>query len=76
MTKYLLGAATAFALLSAPALACDSCNKKDTTAQADKKDDNGCHCTKDGGTCKCGEKCTCDHCKAKGSEKKPEPKKA
>jgi hypothetical protein len=38
MTKYLLGAATAFALLSAPALACD-CNKKDTTAQADKKDD-------------------------------------
>jgi hypothetical protein len=72
MTKYLLGAATAFALLSAPALACD-CNKKDTTAQADKKDDKGCHCKSTGadGKCKCGEKCACDHCKPK----KEEPKK-
>jgi hypothetical protein len=70
MTKYLLGAATAFALLSAPALACDSCNKKDTTAQADKKDDKGCQC-KNAGTdhkCKCGEKCAC-------KPQKEEPKK-
>ena len=76
MQKYLLGAATAFVLFAAPALACDECNKKDTTAQADKKDDKGCHCktTAADGKCKCGDKCTCDHCKPKG-EKKDDTKK-
>jgi hypothetical protein len=75
MTKYLLGAAAAIALVATPAAACDGCNKKDVTAQADKKADTGCHCTKDGGKCKCGEKCTCDHCKMKAGEKKDDTKK-
>lgn len=78
MTKFLLGAAAAFTLVAAvPAAACDDCDKqhKQTTAQADKKDDKaGCHCKGTGadGKCKCGDKCTCDHCKA---GKKDEPKK-
>jgi hypothetical protein len=78
MLKYLLGAAAAFALFAAPALACEDCkncpNKKVTTAQADKKDAPGCHCKTTGadGVCHCGDKCTCDHCKA---GKKDEPKK-
>jgi hypothetical protein len=79
MLKYLLGAAAAITLLAAPASACDDCkncpNKKDTTAQADKKDDKSCHCDKAGGPCKCGDKCTCDHCKQK-NEKKEETKKS
>jgi hypothetical protein len=80
MLKYLLGAATAIAFFAAPASACDDCkncpNKKDTTAQVDKKADKGCHCKTTGadGVCKCGDKCTCDHCKAKG-DKKEETKK-
>jgi len=74
MLKFILGAAAAFALYAAPASACDDCKNcnhaKATTAQADKKDDKGCHCkgTVDG-KCKCGDKCTCDHCKAKGTTK-------
>jgi hypothetical protein len=79
MLKYLLGAATALSLFATPATACDDCKncpKKDTTAQADKKDDKGCHCTKDGGKCKCGDKCTCDHCKSKAAESKTETKKS
>ncbi len=76
MLKYLLGGAAAIALFAAPASACDGCkNGKDTTAQADKKPDTACHCTKDGGTCKCGDKCTCNHCKSKAGEKKGETKK-
>jgi hypothetical protein len=77
MTKFLLGAAAAFALFAAtPASACDDCKNCDhnKTAQADKKDDKGgCHCKGSAdGKCKCGDKCTCDHCKA---PKKDEPKK-
>jgi hypothetical protein len=79
MTKYLLGAAAALALFAAPASACDDCkncqHKKDVTAQADKKDDKGCHCSKEGGKCKCGDKCTCEHCKMKAGEKKDDTKK-
>ena len=76
MLKYLLGAAAALALFAAPASACDDCkncpHEKDTTAQADKKDDKGCHCkgTAADGKCKCGDKCTCDHCKPKKEETK------
>ena len=76
MVKYLLGAAACVALFATPAVACDSCNKKDVTAQADKKAEPGCHCTKDGGTCKCGEKCTCAHCKEHKGEKKDDTKKS
>jgi hypothetical protein len=73
--KHLFAAAAALALFAAPALACDECNKKDVTAQADKKE--GCHCKSTGadGKCKCGDKCTCDHCKPKGAEKKDDAKK-
>jgi hypothetical protein len=74
MLKYLLGAALGLALYATPASACDGCNKKETVTQADKKDDKGCHCTKDGAKCKCGEKCTCANCKM--HEKKDEPKKS
>jgi hypothetical protein len=81
MTKFLLGAAAALALFATPASACDDCkncpHKKDVTAQADKKDDKGCHCkgTVADGKCKCGDKCACDHCKMKAGEKKDETKK-
>jgi hypothetical protein len=78
MLKHILGAAAALTLFAAPVSACDDCKNcphdKNTTAQADKKDDKGCHCTKEGGKCKCGDKCTCEHCKAKG-DKKDAPKK-
>ncbi len=82
MQKYLYGAAAALFLLAAPspAPACDDCkscdHKKPVTAQAEKKDDKSCHCTKDGGTCKCGEKCTCAHCKEHKGEKKDDTKKS
>jgi len=73
MLKIILGAAAAIALFAAPASACDDCkncqHKKETTAQADKKDDKACHCKGTEGACKCGDKCTCDHCKHKGDKK-------
>jgi hypothetical protein len=80
MLKYLLGAATAFALLATPASACDDCKScphaKNATAQADQKDDKGCHCKgNEAGKCTCGDKCQCDHCKAK-VEKKDDTKKS
>jgi hypothetical protein len=76
MLKFAIAAAAAFAFFATPASACDDCKgKKETTAQADKKEEKGCHCTKEGGKCKCGDKCTCDHCKEKG-DKKDAPKKA
>jgi hypothetical protein len=79
MLKHLLAAAAAFALFATPVLACDDCkscpHKKDTTAQADKKDEKGCHCGKEHEKCKCGEKCTCAHGKDK-VEKKDETKKS
>jgi len=80
MLKYLLGATLGLALYATPATACDDCkncdHKKDVTAQADKKPE-GCHCKTTGadGKCKCGDKCTCDHCKPKGGEKKEDTKK-
>jgi len=75
MMKYLLGAAAALTLFAAPASACDDCKNcphaKATTALADKKDDKGCQCNKaTDGKCKCGDKCTCDHCKPKKEETK------
>ena len=78
MLKYLLGAATAIALLATPVSACEDCKNcqhhKETTAQADKKDAPGCHCKGSDGKCKCGDKCQCAHCKAK-VEKKDDTKK-
>jgi hypothetical protein len=80
MMKYLLGAAAALTLFAAPASACEDCKNcphgKVTTAQADKKAEPACTCKGTGadGKCHCGDKCTCDHCKAKG-EKKEETKK-
>jgi hypothetical protein len=86
MQKLLLGAAAALMLFAVPASACDDCkncdHKKNVTAQADKKDDKkdekGCHCkgTAADGSCKCGDKCACDHCKEHKGEKKDEGKKA
>lgn len=81
MLKYVLGAAAAFALYAAPVAACDDCKNckhHQETAQADKKDVPGCHCKGAGpdGKCKCGDKCTCEHCKAAKAEKKDETKKS
>jgi hypothetical protein len=77
MLKFLLGAAAAFALLSAaPAAACGDCeacpHKKDATAQvekagavaeAGKKEMKTCGCDHASSKeCKCGEKCSCATC--------------
>jgi hypothetical protein len=73
MTRIILAAAAAFALVSAaPAFACTDCAQKDKVAAADKKDEKKCNCgatsAKD---CKCGGKCDCH---VKKDEKKEEKK--
>jgi hypothetical protein len=81
MMKLVLGAAAALALaLATPASACPDCKscphgKKDTVAQAEKKDDS-CHCVAKAGECKCGDKCACANCPVHGKkgEKKEEKK--
>ncbi len=83
MTRFVLAAAAAFALLMAPAaLACPDCNNKDCPhakgAAAEKKGgatagkDCCCH---DGKECKCGPNCTCPHCTAKKAAEKKDEKK-
>jgi opacity protein-like surface antigen len=77
MLKFLLGAAAAFALLSAaPAAACDDCkscpqhkaaaatgDSKGAVAEADKHEHKGCGCDHAANKeCKCGEKCACASC--------------
>jgi hypothetical protein len=91
MLKFLVGAAAAFALLTAtPAAACGDCkdcpHKKDTTAQvqksgavaeADKKDEKGCHCDQAANKeCKCGEKCACKDCPVHGKKGEKAEKKS
>ncbi len=82
MTRLVLAAAAAIALLMAPAaLACPDCNTKDCphakAAAAEKTDkatagnDCPCHGGKD---CKCGPNCKCEHCAKKAAEKKDEKK--
>lgn len=83
MSRILLAAAAAFALLAAaPALACEDCKScpKHKTAQAEKGDQKdvkpGCACAGEGKECKCGPNCQCAHCAAKkAAEKKDETKK-
>jgi len=83
MLKFLIGAAAALVLLAAtPAAACEDCKncqhhkeaaakaeKTGAVAEADKKDEKGCHCdhatAKD---CKCGEKCKCADCPMHGKK--------
>ena len=91
MLKFLLGAAAAFALLSAaPASACPDCKdcphkheasaqaqKAGAVAEADKKDGKSCACAKSADTkaCQCGEKCACDACPLHGKKAEKTEKK-
>jgi hypothetical protein len=78
MTRIILAAAAAFALVSAsPAFACPDCkdcpmhkDKVSAADKAEKKDAPKCACGKDPKSCKCAGKCDC-HAKA---EKKDEKK--
>ena len=87
MIRILLAAAAAFALVcAAPAFACPNCqncpNHKVAAADQAQTKDAGkdqkaaaCACAKDGGACKCGEKCQCPHCAEHAkAEKKAEKK--
>lgn len=93
MMKFLLGAAAALALvLASPASAspcgdCKNCpnhkehaaqaQKAGTVAEADKKDQKGCHCVKDGKKeCGCGEKCACADCPVHGKKGEKAEKKS
>lgn len=82
MTRMLLAAAAAFALLIGPAAyACDCKDCPHKAAAAEKSDAKGkaaaakdcpCHGGKD---CKCGPDCKCEHCAAKKAADKKDEKK-
>ncbi len=87
MTRLLVAAAAAFALVSAsPAFACPDCKncpghegKVASADKAEKKDAEkkvSCDCAGEGKECKCGAQCQCAHCSAKkaATEKKAEKK--
>jgi hypothetical protein len=82
MLKFLLGAAAAFALVSAtPATACPDCKDcpqhKSVTAEAEKKDAKSCGCEHSASKeCKCGEKCACASCPVHGKKGEKSEKKS
>ncbi len=84
MSRFLLAAVAALAVLAAPLAfageeGCKNCPHHQT-AQAEKGEKKdakvGCPCVGEGKECKCGPSCQCAHCGAKkAAEKKEEPKK-